>query len=194
MNILISAVGGQGALLASRIFGTLAEKMGQDIKLSEVHGMSQRGGSVVTHVRIGEKIYSPVVEKGTADFIIAFEQLEGARYIDWLKKEGTLIVNTQQIDPMPVVAGAIKYPCDLIEELSKLPIKLYNVDAVELAKKAGNVKTANITLIGILASITDIPKKIWQEAIRETVPEQFLQVNLKAFELGYEGGQINDMG
>lgn len=187
MNILISAVGGQGALLASRIFGTLAEKMGQDIKLSEVHGMSQRGGSVVTHVRIGEKIYSPVVEKGTADFIIAFEQLEGARYIDWLKKEGTLIVNTQQIDPMPVVAGAIKYPCDLIEELSKLPIKLYNVDAVELAKKAGNVKTANITLIGILASITDIPKKIWQEAIRETVPEQFLQVNLKAFELGYEG-------
>lgn len=186
MNILISAVGGQGALLASRIFAILAEKMGQDIKISEVHGMSQRGGSVVTHVRMGEKVYSPVVEKGTADFIMAFEQLEGARYIDWLKQEGTLIVNTQQIDPMPVVAGAVKYPGDLVKELSELPIKLYSIDAVELAKRSGNVKTANIVLIGILASITDIPKEMWQEAIKETVPEKFVEENLKAFELGYE--------
>lgn len=185
MNILISAVGGQGALLASRIFGALADKVGQDIKLSEVHGMSQRGGSVVTHVRMGKKVHSPVVEKGTADFIMAFEQLEGARYIDWLKKDGTLIVNTQQIDPMPVVAGAVKYPGDLVGELSQLPIKLYSVDAVELATKAGNVKTANIILVGILASITDIPKEMWQEAIAETVPEKFLEENLKAFDLGY---------
>ena len=186
MNILISAVGGQGALLASRIFAILAEKMGQDIKISEVHGMSQRGGSVVTHVRMGEKVYSPVVEKGTADFIMAFEQLEGARYIDWLKQEGTLIVNSQQIDPMPVVSGAIKYPGDLVKELSELPIKLYSIDAVELARSAGNVKTANIVLIGILASITDIPKEMWQEAIKETVPERFVEENLRAFELGYE--------
>ncbi len=186
MNILISAVGGQGALLASRIFAILAEKMGQDIKISEVHGMSQRGGSVVTHVRMGEKVYSPVVEKGTADFIMAFEQLEGARYIDWLKQEGTLIVNIQQIDPMPVVAGAVKYPGDLVKELSELPIKLYSIDAVELAKRAGNVKTANIVLIGILASITDIPKEMWQDAIKETVPGKFVEENLKAFELGYE--------
>lgn len=185
MNILISAVGGQGALLASRIFGTLAQKVGLDIKLSEVHGMSQRGGSVVTYVRMGEKIYSPVVEKGTADFIMAFEQLEGARYIEWLKEGGTLIVNTQQIDPMPVVSGAAKYPGDLVKELSLLPIKLYSVDAVELATKAGNVKTANIILIGILASITEIPKEMWQEAIAETVPEQFVEENLKAFDLGY---------
>jgi len=186
MNILISAVGGQGALLASRIFGNLADKIGQDIKLSEVHGMSQRGGSVVTHVRMGEKVYSPVVEKGTADFIMAFEQLEGARYIDWLKKGGTLIVNTQQIDPMPVVSGATEYPGDLEAELSKLPIQLYSIDAVKLAKEAGNVKTANIILIGMLASITDLPKKMWQDAITETVPEKFLAENLKAFELGYK--------
>lgn len=186
MNILISAVGGQGALLASRIFAILAEKTGQDIKLSEVHGMSQRGGSVVTHVRMGQKIYSPVVEKGTADFIMAFEQLEGARYVDWLKKDGTLIVNTQQIDPMSVVSGVIKYPGDLVEELSQLPIKLYSIDAAELAKKAGNIKTVNIVLIGILASITDISKEIWKDAIKETVPEKFAAENLKAFELGYE--------
>lgn len=185
MNILISAVGGQGALLASRIFGALAEKTGQDIKLSEVHGMSQRGGSVVTYVRMGEKVYSPVVEKGAADFIIAFEQLEGARYIEWLKQDGTLIVNTQQIDPMPVVAGAVKYPDDLMPELAKLPIKLYSVDAIELATQAGNVKTANIILIGVLASITQIPKKLWEEAIAETVPEKFVAENLKAFDLGY---------
>lgn len=187
MNILISAVGGQGALLASRIFGTLAQKVGKDIKLSEVHGMSQRGGSVVTYVRMGEKVHSPVVEKGTADFIIAFEQLEGARYIEWLKKDGTLIINTQQIDPMPVVSGAIQYPGNLLKELAKLPIKVESVDAVELATKAGNVKTANIILIGMLAAMTDIPKKMWEESISETVPEKFIKENLKAFGLGYEG-------
>lgn len=186
MNILISAVGGQGALLASRIFASLAGKMNQDIKLSEVHGMSQRGGSVVTHVRMGEKVHSPVVEKGTADFIMAFEKLEGARYIDWLKQGGTLILNTQEIDPMPVVSGKVKYPGDLVKELSELPIKLYSVDAVELSKNAGNVKTANIVLIGVLASITDIPKEMWKEAIKETVPERFVEENLKAFELGYQ--------
>lgn len=186
MNILISAVGGQGALLASRIFTVLAEKMGQDIKLSEVHGMSQRGGSVVTQVRMGEKIYSPVVEKGTADFIMAFEQLEGARYVNWLRENGTLISSIQQIDPMPVVSGKIKYPDNLVDEFAELPIKVYSVDAVELAKDAGNVRAANIVLIGILASITDIPKSLWREAIEETVPKKFIEENLKAFELGYE--------
>ncbi len=186
MNVLISAVGGQGALLASRIFASLAIKTGQDIKLSEVHGMSQRGGSVVTQVRIGKKIYSPVIEKGTADFIIAFEQLEAARYVNWLKKDATLIVNMQQIDPMPIVSGKIEYPKNLIEEFSKLPIDLYSVEAVRLAEEAGNTRTANIVLIGLLASLTEIPIKLWEEAIVETVPEKFIVENLKAFNLGYK--------
>lgn len=186
MNILISAVGGQGALLASRIFGSLAEKIGQDIKLSEVHGMSQRGGSVVTQVRMGEKVHSPVVEKGTADFLMAFELLEGARYVDWLKKDASLIVNMQKIDPMPIVSGKIAYPSDLIEKFSNMPINLYPVDAVELAEKAGNIRTANIVLIGILASLTSISKELWEAAIKETVPERFIEENLKAFDLGFK--------
>ena len=188
MNILISAVGGQGALLASRIFGTVAEKINQDIKLSEVHGMSQRGGSVVTQVRMGEKIYSPVIEKGTADFLLAFEQLEGARYVDWLKDDGTLIVNMQQIDPMPIVSGKIQYPADLVKNFSELSIDLYSIDAVQLAKEAGNVRTGNIALIGVLASLTDIPKAVWEESITETVPEKFSKENSKAFNLGYKIG------
>ena len=186
MNILISAVGGQGALLASRILGKLAQNMGLDVKVSEVHGMSQRGGSVVTYVKFGDKIYSPIVEKGSADVILAFEMLEGARYVDWLKKNGTLIVSTQRIDPMPVITGATLYPDNLVSELFKLPIKLYNVDAMELASKAGNVRATNVVLIGILASITTIVKEEWEKAIREVVPAKLLEINLRAFELGYE--------
>jgi len=186
MNILISAVGGQGALLASRILGKLAQNIGLDVKVSEVHGMSQRGGSVVTYVKFGDKIYSPIVEKGSADVIIALEMLEGARYVDWLKKEGTLILSTQRIDPMPVISGETLYPNNLISQLSKLPIKVYSVDAVELARQAGNVRTTNVVLIGILASITTIAKEEWENVIREIVPARLLEINLRAFELGYE--------
>jgi indolepyruvate ferredoxin oxidoreductase beta subunit len=186
MNILISAVGGQGALLASRVLGRLAQNIGLDVKVSEVHGMSQRGGSVVTFVRFGEKIYSPIVEDGTADVVLAFELLEGARYVDWLKENGSLIVSTQRIDPMPVITGEVQYPDNLISEFSKLPIKLYFVDAVELASEAGNIKATNMVLIGILASTTTIAKEKWEEAIRETVPTKLLQINLRAFKLGYK--------
>lgn len=186
MNILISAVGGQGALLASRILGKLAENLDKDIKLSEVHGMSQRGGSVVTYVKIDDKVHSPVVEKGTADYIIAFEQLEGARYVEWLKRDGTVILNTQTIDPMPVITGAAEYPQDLISEFSELPIKFYDVDATEIATEAGNVKATNVVLIGVLASITDISKDIWLRAIEDTVPEKFLDINIDAFNRGYK--------
>lgn len=186
MNILISAVGGQGALLASRILGKLAENLGKDIKLSEVHGMSQRGGSVVTYVKISDKVYSPVIEKGTADYIIAFEQLEGARYIEWLKKDGTLILNTQKIDPMPVITGVSEYPANLVSEFKELPIKFYEVDAVDIATESGNVKATNVVLIGVLASISDIDKDIWLKAIADTVPEKFLDINLEAFNKGYQ--------
>lgn len=185
MNILISAVGGQGALLASRVIGKLAQNLGLDVKVSEVHGMSQRGGSVVTYVKFGEKIYSPIVEKGTADVILAFEMLEGARYAEFLKKNGTLIINNQRIEPMPVITGAMEYPESLEEELSQLPIKLIITDAVELASKAGSFRTTNLVLIGILAAISKIPKEEWEKAISETVPSSLLEVNVKAFELGY---------
>lgn len=187
MNILISAVGGQGALLASRVLGRLAQNIGMDVKVSEVHGMSQRGGSVVTHVKFGEKVYSPIVEQGTADVILAFEMLEGARYVDWLKEGGTLIISNQRIEPMPVITGAADYPENLNVELSKLPIKYYQINALELAKKAGNVKTSNVVLIGILAANTGIAKAEWINAIKETVPAVFQDINLKAFELGYRG-------
>lgn len=186
MNILISAVGGQGALLASRIIGKLAQNLGLDVKVSEVHGMSQRGGSVVTYVKFGEKVYSPIVEKGTADVILAFEMLEGARYVEWLKKDGTLIVSTQRIEPMPVITGAVPYPENLVSELSSLPIKFYNVDAISMASEAGSVRATNVVLIGILAAVTSIPKEQWEKAIRETVPEKLLETNLKAFEIGYK--------
>ncbi|ADL53844.1 indolepyruvate oxidoreductase subunit beta [Clostridium cellulovorans] len=185
MNILISAVGGQGALLASRILGKLAQNVGLDVKISEVHGMSQRGGSVVTHVKFGDKIFSPVIESGTADVILSFELLECANYIHYLKKEGTLIVNTQKIEPMPVITGATLYPSNLISEISKLPVNLYTVDAVGLASRAGNVKAVNLVLVGILASITDIEKSEWKKVIEETSPLKFLEINLKAFDFGY---------
>ena len=190
MNILISAVGGQGALLASRILGTLAQKKSLEVKVSEVHGMSQRGGSVITHVRFGEKIYSPIVEKGSADVILAFEWLEGARYVDWLKTNGSLIINTQKIDPMPVLTNSVPYPEQLKEKLTKLPISFYSVDALAYAQKAGSIKTVNVVLIGTLAAITDIEKDIWYEAIKENVPAHLADINLKAFELGFSHTQL----
>ena len=185
MNILISAVGGQGALLASKILGNLAQNIGLDVKVSEVHGMSQRGGSVVTHVRYGEKIYSPMVEKGSADIILAFEWLEGIRYIDWLKIGGSLIISTQKIDPMPVITGAVSYPDQISAKLEDLPINIIPLDALSYAQKAGSVKTVNVVLIGALAAISKIKKEEWYGAIKETVPEKLIEVNLTAFELGY---------
>jgi indolepyruvate ferredoxin oxidoreductase beta subunit len=187
MNILIAAVGGQGALLSSRILGKLAQNLGKDVKVSEIHGMSQRGGSVVTYVKWGEKVYSPVIEKGSADVLLAFELLEGARYADYLKKEGTLIINTQKIDPVPVITGDAVYPLDILSSLKNLPIHVYDIDGLSRAQKAGNIKTLNTVLIGMLAKYANIEKEQWIKAITQTVPEKLLEVNLKAFEYGYEG-------
>lgn len=189
MNILISAVGGQGALLASKVLGKLAEIIGKEVKVSEVHGMSQRGGSVVTYVRMGEKIYSPVVEKGTADYILAFEKIEGARYVEWLKSDGIMIVSSQEIKPMPVITGAMKYPTNILNELREKGINIIEIDALKEAEKAGNNKAVNVVLIGILAARTDIEPEKWEKAISETVPAKVLDVNLKAFKFGYELGK-----
>ena len=183
-NIMIVGVGGQGTLLASRILGNTVINEGYDVKLSEVHGMSQRGGSVVTYVKYGEKVYSPIVDKGEADIILAFEMLEAARALPFLKKGGIMIANTQEIDPMPVITGAAKYP-ENIEQNLKEKVNLVSLDASKLAIEAGNIKAVNVVLIGVMAKSTDIPYEKWVETIKSTVPPKFLEVNLKAFELGY---------
>lgn len=183
-NIMIVGVGGQGTLLASRIIGNTVIAEGYDVKISEVHGMSQRGGSVVTYVKFGDKVYSPIVDKGEADIILAFETLEAYRALPFLKKGGKMITNTQEIDPMPVITGAAKYPENIIRKLSE-KIDLTAVDALSLAEQAGNIKAVNVVLIGVMAKNTDIAYEKWVETIKNTVPEKFLDVNLKAFDMGY---------
>ncbi len=184
MNIMIVGVGGQGTLLASRILGCVAINEGYDVKVSEVHGMSQRGGSVVTYVKYGEKVYSPIIGKGEADIILAFELLEAYRALPYLKKGGKMIVNTQSINPMPVITGAAKYPENLEEKLSKA-CSLTALDALDIAQNAGNIKAVNVVLIGVLAKSTDVSYEKWVEALKATVPEKFIDLNLKAFDMGY---------
>ena len=183
-NIMIVGVGGQGTLLASRILGNAVIRKGYDVKVSEVHGMSQRGGSVVTYVKYGDAVYSPIIDKGEADIILAFELLEAYRALPWLKKGGKMIVNDQQINPMPVITGAAAYPADIVEKLSGM-VDLTSVDALSLADEAGNIKAVNVVLIGVMAKSTGISYEEWVETIKATVPAKFLEVNLKAFDLGY---------
>lgn len=183
-KIMIVGVGGQGTLLASRILGNTVINEGYDVKVSEVHGMSQRGGSVCTYVKYGEKVYSPIIDRGEADIILAFEMLEAYRAMPYLKTGGKMIVNTQEIDPMPVITGAMECPENIENKLSeKIDVKF--VDALSLAEEAGNFKAVNVVLIGVMAKSTDIPYEKWVETIKNTVPAKFLDVNLKAFELGY---------
>lgn len=181
---MIVGVGGQGTLLASRILGNTVINEGYDVKVSEVHGMSQRGGSVVTYVKYGDKVYSPIIDRGEADIILAFEMLEAYRAMPYLKKGGKMIVNTQEIAPMPVITGACRYPADIKDKLAE-KIDVIPVDALALAEEAGNFKAVNVVLIGVMAKRTDIPYEKWVETIKTTVPPKFLDVNLKAFELGY---------
>ncbi len=184
-SIMIVGVGGQGSLLASKLLGRLLLDEGFDVKVSEVHGMSQRGGSVVTYVRYGEKVYSPIVTAGEADYIISFEKLEAARYAAFLKPDGTIIVNTQQIDPMPVIIGAAQYPTDVLDELTQKGASVQQLDALSLALEAGSAKAVNIVLLGKAAQQFDIPYDKWIAAIEKTVAPKFLEMNKKAFELGY---------
>ena len=184
-NIMIVGVGGQGTLLASRILGNTVIGEGYDVKISEVHGMSQRGGSVVTYVKYGEKVFSPIIDEGEADVILAFELLEAYRALPYLKKGGTLIVNNKQIDPMPVITGAAKYPEHVSGKLQEA-VDTTLVDALSLAKEAGNQKAVNVVLIGLMAASSEIAYEKWIETICNTVPAKFLDVNLKAFDLGYQ--------
>lgn len=184
MNIMIVGVGGQGTLLASRILGNTVVSEGYDVKVSEVHGMSQRGGSVVTYVKYSDRVFSPIIGEGEADIILAFEMLEAYRALPYLKKGGKMIVNTQKMDPMPVIVGAMSYPDD-IEAKLKAKVDLISVDALKYAKEAGNIKAVNVVLIGIMAKNTSIPYEKWINTIKTSTPEKFLESNLKAFDLGY---------
>ena len=184
-SIMIVGVGGQGSLLASKLLGRLLVDEGYDVKVSEVHGMSQRGGSVVTYVRFGDKVYSPLVETGEADLIVSFEKLEAARWLSNLKPSGVIVVNTQQIDPMPVIVGTAEYPAGVLEEMAAAGAQVDAIDALSLAEKAGSAKAANIVLMARVAKYFDIPYEKWIAAIEKTVAEKFVELNKKAFALGY---------
>ena len=185
-SIMIVGVGGQGTLLASRILGSVLGTAGYEVKVSEVHGMSQRGGAVVTYIRYGEKVYSPVIEKGQADMIVSFEQLEAARYVSYLKKGGHIITSTQQIDPMPVITGAAVYPEDIIGKLKAEGVDVIAVDALALAEQAGTAKASNVVLMGVVSTKMVFDEDVWQKALENCVPAKFLELNKKAFALGRE--------
>ena len=183
-SIMIVGVGGQGSLLASRLLGNVLLAKGFDVKVSEVHGMSQRGGSVVTYVRYGDEVCSPIIEKGEADVIISFELLESARWLPYLKKGGKLITSTQQLDPMPVITGAAQYPEDIAAKIKAIGIQVTAVDALGLAEQAGNAKASNVVLMGVVSAQTEFEEELWQNAIEQCVPPKFLELNKKAFDLG----------
>ena len=185
VSVMIVGVGGQGSLLASKLLGRLLVDEGYDVKVSEVHGMSQRGGSVVTYVRFGDKVYSPIITDGEADLIISFEKLEAARYARYLKKGGRIVVNTQQIDPMPVIIGAAEYPEAVLEELKEKGVNVEELNALALAEEAGSSRAVNIVLMGRAAKQFRIPYNRWIAAIENTVAPKFVEMNKKAFDLGY---------
>ena len=183
-NIMIVGVGGQGSLLASKVLGHLLLNQNYDVKVSEVHGMSQRGGSVVTYVRFGEKVNSPIIEKGEADIIVSFELLEAARWMPYLKNGGKIVTNTQRIDPMPVITGAAVYPENLVEKMQEKGADVDAMDCLTLSEQAGSSKAVNIVLLGRLSTYFDIPKDAWIKSLEACVPPKFLELNKKAFELG----------
>ncbi len=185
-GIMIVGVGGQGTLLASRILGNVLLGEGYDVKMSEVHGMSQRGGSVVTYVKYGDKVASPLVDEGEADYILAFERLEAARWLGYLKKDGTLLLNDQRISPMPVITGAMEYPDDIVNKINAKGAKLISCDALAMALEAGNAKSVNVVLIGLLSALAEFPEAVWQKALTACVKPKFLELNQKAFSLGRE--------
>lgn len=185
-NIMIVGVGGQGTLLTSRILGGITRDAGYDVKLSEVHGMAQRGGSVVTFVRYGEEVAEPIVEAGCADVLIAFEKLEALRYAHFLKEDGALILNEQRMEPITVLTGAAVYPEHIVEDLEK-EYTVFKMDAMEEAKKLGNAKVFNIIILGMAARHMDFSKEAWLSAIEKTVPPKTVKINRTAFLKGYEG-------
>lgn len=185
-NILIVGVGGQGTLLASKVMGKVFLDSGYDVKVSEVHGMSQRGGSVVTYVRYGDEVYSTLIDKGEADILLSFEALEAARWLPYLKKDGIVITNTQRLNPMSVVMGKATYPDDILEKIKAAGVNPVEVDALALAEEAGSAKSVNVVLLGIAAKHIGLDKQLWLDAVKSTVPPKTVDMNVAAFEKGYE--------
>lgn len=183
-GIMIVGVGGQGTLLASRILGSVLIGQGYDVKMSEVHGMSQRGGSVVTYVKFGDKVYSPLVDRGEADYILAFERLEAARWVSHLRQGGTLILNDRPVSPMPVITGAMKYPENIVSKLEANGVKIIASDALSMATQSGNARSVNVVLIGILSALTEFSEDVWQKALEDCIKPKFLELNKKAFAVG----------
>lgn len=183
-SILVVGVGGQGTLLTARVLGNLLTNENYDVKISEIHGMAQRGGSVVTHIRYGEKVHSPIIEPGGADILIGFEKMEALRWSHYLKPGGKIIINDQEILPMPVISGTAEYPGDIISRVKEVCSDLYVLDAVSVAEKLGNTKVFNIVILGVLSRFMGIEFDSWINAMRKTIPQRFLDLNLKAFELG----------
>ena len=183
-NILIVGVGGQGTILASKVIAGVAMRKGMDIKVSEIHGMAQRGGSVVTQVRYGKEVFAPTISPGTADGILAFEKLEALRMLHYLRKGGTVIVNSQELYPLPVLTGSVQYPSDIIERISSRVPRTIEVNALEIAERCGSSKVVNTVLLGVLAPLLDTDFEVWREVIKETVPFRTVDINLEAFREG----------
>ena len=183
-NIIIAGVGGQGSLLASKLLGHLLMGQGFDVKVSEVHGMSQRGGSVITYVRYGDRVDSPVIDRGEADYIVSFELLEAARWLPCLRPDGQIVTSTQQLDPMPVITGAAVYPENLLEKMRRAGVRVDALDCLSLAEQAGSSKAVNIVLMGRLSHYFDLPEQAWQDSLNALVPPKFLELNRRAFALG----------
>ena len=186
-NILLAGVGGQGTILAAKILTFGLMDAGYDVKMSEIHGMSQRGGDVVSQVRYSkEKVFSPVIERGTADIIVSFEKMEALRVLDYLMKDGTVVVNTEEIPSMSVLTGEEEYADDILDEIKKAIEKVYEINAIGMAEKLGNIKATNVVLLGALVKLMGLENIDWETIIRKCVKEKFVDLNLKAFQTGVD--------
>ncbi len=183
-NILFTGVGGQGILLASELTAYAQLDAGFDVKKSEVHGMAQRGGSVEAHLRYGERVYSPLIEPGTADILVAFEIMEAGRYLPFLHKDSAVVVNTQKILPPAVAMGKAAYPEDILDELTSRGIKVVAIDAFAVAKEVGELRTANVAMVGAMSNFLAVNKQVFLDVIDTRVKEAFREVNKQAFEAG----------
>lgn len=186
IDIMLVGVGGQGTILATKVLARVAQDAGYDIKVSEIKGMAQRGGSVVTQLRLGPTVHSPLIPVGGADIILSFEKLEALRWLDYLKPNGRLIINNQSIKPVPVLMGAAEYPENIVQYIESKNIHFQLVNALDIAVQCGNARTANVVLLAVLAKHMPLAPEAWQQALTAVVPERFRQVNLEAFAAGYK--------